>query len=139
MADYAIRTDIEKVFGKDNVKKWASISGNGSADEITSRIAWALENATALINDRLYGGPYDIPFVATLPTQIVNQCATMAGVMLYEARGVADSEDSNEGSHKLRNHRKNFSAFIKGILAGQIRFPALATSISYPKAIIDGN
>lgn len=139
MADYATRTDMDNVFGSDNINKWANVNGNSNAIEITGRVAWALEQATAEINDELFLGPYEIPFTAPIPLQVVRQCATFAGVLLYEARGVADSEDDQDGAHKLRLHRKNVMRFLGRIVSGRIRFAGVTLRTHFPKAIIDGD
>lgn len=116
---YATRSDIELIFGKANVIKWADVDNNNNKLDILDRITWALESATAFFDNRLRRGPYVIPFVDDLDLEVVNHCARLAGVMLYESRGYEDTENT-DGSHKLSPHRRIVNHFIAGVLSGRI-------------------
>ena len=55
MSTYCVRADVEAVYGTGNVAKWADLNNNGSAGEITARIAWAITAASNEIDDMLRG------------------------------------------------------------------------------------
>ena len=93
---YAVAADLYEVFGQLNIYKWANIESLDDNDEdyetnIQGRITKAITLATADINDKLRGGPYEIPFTNTSLTATVNYiCILKAGIWLYEWRGADD-------------------------------------------------
>lgn len=118
---YSARTDIEAHFGKSNVKTWADLDNDGVIASITARIAAAIVYADNVIDTRLRGGPYDIPF-ATTPTLITHVSAKLAGVWLYESRGVTDF-DSTTGrpQHQLHWHKMDALKTLMGLRSCRIR------------------
>lgn len=130
---YADRDDIELQFGASNVLKWADIDNDADNASITDRIDWALDLADEEINTRLRMGPYAIPFT-TVPVKIKNMAAIWAGILLYEARGVPDSEDG-AGKHQLSQFKKQFDLDIRKIHAYLIRFDVTLASATYPQLI----
>jgi phage gp36-like protein len=118
---YCQQSDIENVFGAANIAKWADMDNTGDPVEIASRIAAAIAWATAEIEDRLRGGPYLIPLTATPPT-IVNLCAQLAGVWLYESRGVQEfNVETGEPCHRLQWNRRAAETALAEIRAGKRR------------------
>lgn len=115
---YAARTDIELIFGKANVKRWADVDNVGSEATIELRVDWALELATEQIENRIRFAAYELP-IEELPLELVDCCARLAGVLLYESRGFEDSEDS-DGTHKLIGHRKQAMRFIGSVSSGRV-------------------
>lgn len=133
---YAVRADLDLIFGRDNVSKWADLNNNEDADEIAQRVCWALAEAKDYFDDRLRGGPYSIPFEETYPDQIVSMSARWAGVLLYDSRGVQDSEDENP-RHKLSYHRDAVKKFLREVHAGRIRLEGVdLVATDYPKVVI---
>lgn len=122
---YCQRSDVEAVFGPSNVLKWADIENDGDVDAIAARVASAIAWATEEINDKLRGGPYTIPLTGlsvapALPTTVVDLTANLAGVWLYESRGVQDfSEETGTPYHRLQWNRKRAYDAMKEIRAGQ--------------------
>ncbi len=182
MADYCTRSDIENVFGIDNVIKWADLDndtkeiaselttrtdadtgiltvatghgvttndtldvfwsagrihgmtvtgttsttisidgGSGDdlpvvnsepgirlSDKVTARITEAITDAMADIDEKMLGGPYTVPIAKTdtsIPAGITNIAANLAGVWLYENRGVQDYD----AEKRTAKHRLSFS------------------------------
>jgi hypothetical protein len=109
---YAVNTDLYNIFGILNVYKWANVNGLETTDpeyetEIQDRITLAITYATNDVNDKLRGGPYDIPFTdATLVSSVSYATALKAGVLLYEWRG---ADDYNYKDGRL-THRYTFLA-----------------------------
>jgi hypothetical protein len=115
---YCKRSDIENVFGPHNVSAWSDIENRSDPAFIASRIAWAIQAATNEINDRLRGGAYELPF-APIPETIRTVAATLAGVMLYESRGIEDVEESTgKPLHKLHWHRNRVEKILTEIRSG---------------------
>lgn len=131
---YAERGDIEQIFGKENVKKWADVDNNGVLIDIDTRICWALAESRAFIDARLRGGPYAIPFVAPFNYQIISQSARFAGVLLYESRGITDFSENGRPQHQLSAHRDQVLRWLQQIIAGLQRLD-LAQVPNTPAAV----
>ena len=122
--NYCTYADIESLFGPANISKWADLDNDQNDDTIAARIARAIIVASAQIDDRLRNGPYALPIIGDLPT-IVNLAAALAGVWLYESRGVQDfSPDSGFPVHRLRWHREQSERTLRELLAGTLRIDA---------------
>ena len=119
---YAIRTDVEAVFGVENAEKWADLENDQVAADITARIAAALAFAEDEIDNRLRGGPYVVPLTTPVERIIVDVAAKLAGVWLYESRGVADFDpETGRPQHKLHWHKKDASRKLDDLLSGRRR------------------
>lgn len=132
---YSVLADLEKQYGSQNISKWADLNGNKSGGEIAARVAWAIEQADAYIDDHLRYGPYAIPFDDPPPTRIKFMSARMAGVMLYESRGVTDFDADGNAQDQLMWQRKTVDKDIREIMSRRIRFDLEETSASYPQVI----
>ena len=122
MTTYATRNDLNRVFGKDNIDRWADPENSGSDPAwITERINWACEIGSANFEGRLAEGPYAIPIEMDgnndYPPMVVLIVASIAGVTLYDTRRVADSD----GNDQVAQQRKNFELFIRQIMRGQLK------------------
>ena len=142
MADYAGREDVEHIFGKSNVEKWADLNNEEDPIEVAERVAWALNLAESAVNSRLRQGPYSIPFDATsssgsgdngVPLEITDTTARQAGIYLYDGRRISD--DPDDDSDELSIHRRTVDRTIKGILGGLIVLDATRQAVDYPRAI----
>jgi phage gp36-like protein len=115
---YSNRTDIENLYGKENVIKWADVNNTQLAADVTARVDWANLEAYNLINDSLYGGNYEIPFSVT-PASIITLAARQAGMLLYDSRGIRDAGVSV--NHMFVHHQKRVDKYLARIRAGQIQ------------------
>jgi hypothetical protein len=78
-----------------------------------------IAEASEEIDDRLRGSKYDVPFASGTVT-ITKLVARLAGVLLYESRGVQDFEsETGIPYHRLQWHRARVEQVIQEILAGQ--------------------
>lgn len=136
---YCSRVDIENIYGKTNVNKWADIDSDGNLQTIDSRINWALQLSYDVVNSKLEGGIYKTPLTGRYPLIISTQ-AQLAAVHLYESRGLTNfNENTGQMEHQLSQGKgwalKNLSA----IRAGTIRVPGVLNSdiigTNIPKAI----
>jgi len=120
---YAVRKDIENIFGCTNVDTWADLENNGDASYIEERIDWALELATNTLNDHMHEGPYEFPLTATpYPSSVIYYTAMSAGILLYDSRGLRDADP---GKDILQTHRNKYTSWINAVLAGKYRISEL--------------
>ena len=125
------RGDIEQVFGTVSVAAWADLNNTGDADEITARINYRIVMADNFIRSVLDNGPWVMPVEGdSIPSILVYNTAALAGVYLYEARGVKDYNPQGFAQHQLSYHKKNVEDFLKGVLVGSISLKPLAYSIT---------
>lgn len=110
---YSIRSDVECIYGVTNVSKWADLDNDGNISAISGRISDAIHQADAIIDAYLLEGPYEIPFTKPYDEVVVDMSARLAGVLLYEGRGITDSDISR---HQLIWHRENVFNTLKNIL-----------------------
>ena len=134
---YSDRQDLYNIYGTHNVNKWADLNNDEVEPDIINRINWSITQADAEINSRLLDSPWTIPFTAPFDPIITDISARLAGVMLYESRGITDARDEN---HELFIHRQMFEKKIRQLLAGQRNLVgATKTYSSWPQNIIDDN
>lgn len=127
------QTELEDMFGTVNVATWADLENAGSASDKARRIYWAIEEATAEATSRLRGGP-GTNFCAN--DRLLRQNATrLAGVLLYESRGVKDTADE-EGRHRLKWHRDRADSYFQRVNAGVLHVETSAAKGSYPEAVL---
>ena len=124
---YCTRADIEVLFGIANVQQWANLESGDVTDPavltaIAARIALAIADGQALVDARLLSGPYEVPFV-TVPRIIAKINARLAGVDLYESRGVQDYDEvSGKPHHRLAWHAARAEQDLRDILIGKLHF-----------------
>lgn len=116
---YCTRTDVELVFGRNNVLKWADLDGDEDDDFIENRITTMIALAHEQTNDALRAGGYIVPVADPVPTSLSYQVAALAGVLLYESRGAIDSEN-DDGTHRLTPFRRRWAAYIKDLLGQRV-------------------
>lgn len=113
---YATENDLHNVFGRTNVRKWADLNNANVAADIDARITWALDTASADMDDRLRKSPAQFPLAdSPYPLSVVLHCAYYAGVLLYNSRGVTDMTPQGEVINQLSWARKEYERFIRGI------------------------
>jgi len=132
---YATREDIEMIFGAENVSKWADLDNDQNALKIEARVSWALCLAKERLDDKLRGSLYTIPFADPAPRTIIDVNARMAGVLLYESRGIIDMDANGNPVHQLAPHSKLADATIRDIIAGRIVLAVDSVSRTYPTVV----
>jgi hypothetical protein len=134
---YADRIDVENIFGIGNVLVWADLENldDPTTAGTDARVCWALRLGHNIVNDRLKGGPYEIPFLPPYPPEIIDACARLAGVNLYDSRGLEDAGD--KAVNQVSAHRNLVERFFQAVLADRKRIPGLVRTKNYPAAVAD--
>lgn len=115
MGVYVAKADIENVFGKDNVARWSNLDGEVGAD--TTRIAFAIATAEEDVENRFRDGRYALPFVPVTNKTVMNWCARLAGIWLFENRPAFNkSETQKEGFQDLKD---DIASEIESYTSGQ--------------------
>jgi phage gp36-like protein len=130
---YATRADVEQVYGADNVRKWADLDNRGSTADVDARVLWALNLATARMNAHLLGGVYTVPFVTPYDLLVIDANARLAGLLLYQARGITDETVSDV----LRRSRDEYFRVVRSIRSGRLTLAGLTAANSHPAAATD--
>lgn len=135
MGRYIDKEDIYNVFGKVNVAKWSNLDNRDeSYSPDVARITVAIAYAEDYVDARLAAGVYAVP-VEDPPSLLVDITAKIAGVWLYQSRGIddfADQEDDPIARHKVEAERT-----INRILRGEIGLGAVMSGVhtTHPKVI----
>ena len=125
---YAVQSDIENIFGVENVALWSNITPGTTqnAPANAARVALALQYADDTINEAMRNnGQYQIPLTlrgnapgATMGL-IVNCAATLAGAWLYKSRGMADATgpdgQPSEGKMYVLNLERAQMTWLKDV------------------------
>lgn len=118
---YCTDNDVFLAFGRTNVRKWADLDNTNVQGSIDARMMWAREQAYDELNSRLASSRYHFPLSGTtFPAILVRMEAYLAGVLLYESRGVTDVGDDGKAQHALMWHRKRVDEFVCDIHAKRI-------------------
>lgn len=132
---------MELMFGEDNVEKWADLDNESNAATISARIDQAANFATEESYDWLRGGPFEVPLadVSAAPLTLVDAATRLAGVWLYENRGVNDATKEKKGTHRLTYHRDYAEKFFKQVRSGQRRLyiSGVTQAVAHPAAVHD--
>lgn len=121
------RGDLEAVFGAVNVASWGDKNNNASAPEIDAAILYAISIADSMTRSQLYQSPYAMPVSGDeVPATLVYHVAGLAGVLLYENKGVIDFDPTTGIEHKLSFHRRRWEAFIAAVKVGAISLAPLS-------------
>lgn len=137
MGAYIEQEDIEARFGTANVLKWSNLD-NTTAEADEARIEVAIEVAEDHVENRFRGGRYAVPFESAngLP-KVVDWMAKLAGIWLYEHRGLSD--DNAEGN-LLSDMKADVEKEIDKYLAGEARLNAELSCPDSPTApVVVGN
>lgn len=136
---YCTKDDVIDVYGAVNVSAWADIDNDKNSAKIDARIDRAIQWACDEIDSFLLNSIYQTPVSSaddTVPADIRNLAATLAGVWLYESRGVVDfSPETGQVVHKLQWQRRRVYDTLRSILAGQRALKAKTKADCYPKGV----
>ncbi len=133
---YCTRADIETVFGAANVATWADRDETADPVAIAARIAAAITHVTDFVNSYFRGSRYNVPFAEPLPAIMKNAVATLAGVWLYEGRGVEDFDPaSGAPGHRLRWSKRDAEATLFAIRSGTLQVDITPIATGTPEVV----
>lgn len=104
MSTYCTQANIESTFGVGNIAEWAKVDPDYTSAQVTARITRAIAVASEDIDDILRAAGIEIPAVdesGNTPTTIEQIAADLAGVWLYESRGISDMARDGSPNHRL--------------------------------------
>lgn len=126
---YSTDDQIEDIFGATNATAWADMDNDGDATKIANRKDRARVVAKARIDDVLRDTAYGVPIqsaAGTVPVTIVDLEARLAGVWLYENRGVVDFDiRSGQPYHRLSFVRRDTQRVLEEIRTGKRKLEAV--------------
>lgn len=113
---------IELQYGVDNVQKWLGIDDTDEAVDYAMRLYDFIAAVESEIDDTLRGGPVTVPMDAPVPSVVARIATALAGVRIYESRGVVDMDpETGRPQHRLQYQAKWVDQQLARIKAGQIR------------------
>jgi len=115
---YIAQSNIEAVFGAANVQVWSQLDPSLVTTD-AARVASSINYAEATVEDRFRGGAYAIPFSGASYV-LTDWCAKLAGVWLYESRGLRVEAGAD---NPMAGHRERVMEEIDTYVAGQRRLP----------------
>lgn len=129
MANYCEKANIEQIFGTTNVATWSTMASTDTTAIKEARITYACAVATEMVNDVARVTPYAVPLQdasGNAPASIVYRTAQLAGVVLYEARGVDDVDPrSGQPRHRLQFIREDVQRWMEQFRTGQLKIDAV--------------
>lgn len=125
---YCTRSDIETRFGAANVRKWADLDNSNDDTTISDRIDAAIQSVQdSQIDPALRCGPYTMPMSDPVDPLITDIAARLAGVWLYEARGVEDiNEITGQPNHRLAWAKKDALRMLAMVQSGALKLSTAA-------------
>lgn len=134
---YTDSTKIEAMYGVENVHQWLGIDESDEAVDWALRMYRFIESVEQQIDDTLRGGPCTVPFEAPIPTAIIDAATALAGVRMYESRGVVDmNAETGAPQHRLAYQKKHAMNDLARIRNGSLRL-TVEDSVRYPAVICD--
>lgn len=124
---YCAKSNMSDVFLEENINTWAD--PDLVAGTIATRVAKAIDVASDEIDDNMRSSHYLIPLstpAGATPPAIEDIAAKLAGVWLYESRGVADvSGERGAPLHALSPIKGEANLALANIRTGKRRINAL--------------
>lgn len=111
-------TELEDMFGTENVRTWADLENEDDAATIMRRKRWAIQWATDEARSHLARTRY--AGLDCAPAVLRQATTRLAGVLLYESRGVQDADGEGNPQHRLRWHRAEAEKFFRRVKADQV-------------------
>lgn len=106
--------------------------------KISARVARSIVEAMSDVDSKMLGGPYTVPIATAagaIPERIKQITAALAGVWLYENRGVNDYDAKTKtAKHKLSFHQDRAYGELAEYRASQRRLDAVSIATSTPYA-----
>lgn len=128
-SEYCAQSNVEDVFGVENVKQWSDLDNSGATD--TDRVSRACDVASEMIDDVLRATLHKVPSIkksdaTAISDTIVNLAAVFAGIWLYEARGSQDYDPrTGPPVHRFEFLRARSEKMLENIRTGKVLLDAV--------------
>lgn len=111
------REDLDNIFGRQNISKWADVSNDEDDDVIEDRVTWAVDNAKNYILGKL-ARKYLVADWLVLPAIIFDLVARRAGIELYRTpRGITDGAEMSAAILEIdRGLENQLNMVLAGVL-----------------------
>ena len=134
---YTDSTKIEAQFGVENVHKWLGIDDTDEAVDYALRMYALIAAAESQIDDLLRRSTLTVPFTTTIPSVVSDVATALAGVRMYESRGVTDfNPETGVPQHRLHYQKKEAEKKLAIMCTGQLRV-AGDEGVRYPAIVED--
>jgi hypothetical protein len=107
------RQTLEDIFGPDNIVLWADLNNKQNQAFIERRITAAIAFANARFTELTTSGPVVDPDSVTVKDVI----AKLAGIWLYESRGINEDDASKS---PVFHHKKYINEWVQSHLHGRL-------------------
>lgn len=124
-----VRSDLNNVFGANNVTAWADIDNDGNTSNIDARVTYAINLATEEVSSKLRLMTYTLS--AALEHVLVEHAIIQrAGDLLYSPRAISDEDPAKD---LMGFHRRQYESFFKELAAGRLDLGLTRNCRPYPK------
>ncbi len=126
MGNYIVKSNIEAIYGVDNVAQWSNLD-NDDAQANTTRIDDAISYGEAYIDDAFRNGAYKLPIIGTtgsVPRIVIDMAAKMAGVWLYNTRRI-HNRSADEVGQIIQGHQDEVDSLLNEYAASTRRLDAV--------------
>ena len=113
------RSDLDDVFGKSNIDKWADLENEGDPTHIDARVAWAIALAESHVQSKIKLTTYVWESVSTNP-MVEHAVALKAGMLLHMNRAVTESDGSAKQGNPMAKFEKLYRDFFVAVSANEI-------------------
>ncbi len=113
------RSDLDDVFGKSNIDKWADLENEGDIDHIAARVAWAISLAESHVRSKMILTTYVWDTIATNP-MVEHAIALKAGMLLHTNRSVVDSDGLSKTGNPMARFERLYKDFFVAVSSNEI-------------------
>jgi len=118
---YTDSSRIEQKFGADNLHLWLALDDSDEPVDYSFREWSLISDAERYIDERLKGSFIGGAFTDTIPGVITQLATELAGVLMYENRGVIDTNAiTGQAEHKYRFIRNRVEDQLRQIKYGKL-------------------
>lgn len=139
---YTDSTRISARFGVDNMHLWLSTPLADVDDPVDyARRAWEfISDAERRVDEAIYGPFVSGAFTGDIPAAITQAATELAGVLMYEARGIDDvNTETNEPMHRLRYVKRDVQERLRRINMGLIKISGDASVVPHQIPLAGGD
>jgi hypothetical protein len=137
---YCQQSDIENVFGVQNVAIWSNLEGSASNTIANpTQVASAINYASNYVEMMMANSIYAIPLQGTqgaLPPVLIDIIAKIAGFWLYSSRGLLEKEEKVKRIEAIMDRAE---CKLDAIINGKISIPLVQSDVNVNSPILVGD